>query len=87
VYGAFWCACMGEAKADWWAMSQVAKKLGFKGFDFNNAVDIFNEHAALSAQDNADIEAREQTDTFRYFKLNGSLNLSTAEYTALQPDQ
>ncbi|MFI7913687.1 molybdopterin oxidoreductase family protein, partial [Acinetobacter baumannii] len=77
----------GEAKADWWAMSQVAKKLGFKGFDFNNAVDIFNEHAALSAQDNADIEAREQTDTFRYFNLKGLMNLSTAEYDALQPVQ
>ncbi|MCL0201955.1 hypothetical protein M2T62_29780, partial [Klebsiella pneumoniae] len=68
-------------------MSQVAKKLGFKGFDFNNAVDIFNEHAALSAQDNADIEAREQTDTFRYFNLKGLMNLSTAEYDALQPVQ
>ncbi|MEX2965186.1 hypothetical protein AB3548_05340 [Acinetobacter baumannii] len=63
------------------------EKLGFKGFDFNNAVDIFNEHAALSAQDNADIEAREQTDTFRYFNLKGLMNLSTAEYDALQPVQ
>lgn len=77
----------GEAKADWWSVSQVAKKLGFKGFDFNSAVDIFNEHAALSAQDNADIEAREQTDTFRYFNLKGLMSLSTAEYDALQPVQ
>lgn len=68
-------------------MSQVAKKLGFKGFDFNSAVDIFNEHAALSAQDNANINTREQTDTFRYFNLKGLMRLSTAEYDALQPVQ
>ncbi len=68
-------------------MSQVAKKLGFKGFDFNSAVDIFNEHAALSAQDNANINTREQTDAFRYFNLKGLMNLSTAEYDALQPVQ
>ncbi|WP_278395795.1 molybdopterin-dependent oxidoreductase, partial [Acinetobacter venetianus] len=35
-----------QAKADWWAVSAVAKKLGFTGFDFNNACEIFNEHAA-----------------------------------------
>ena len=63
------------------------EKLGFKGFDFNSAVDIFNEHAALSAQDNADINTREQTDTFRYFNLKGLMSLSTAEYDALQPVQ
>lgn len=63
------------------------EKLGFKGFDFTSAVDIFNEHAALSAQDNADIEAREQTDTFRYFNLKGLMNLSAAEYDVLQPVQ
>lgn len=63
------------------------EKLGFKGFDFNSAVDIFNEHAALSAQDNADINTREQNDTFRYFNLKGLMNLSTAEYDALQPVQ
>ncbi|HQW54077.1 MAG TPA: molybdopterin-dependent oxidoreductase, partial [Acinetobacter sp.] len=34
-----------QAKADWWAVAEVAKKLGFSGFDFNNACDIFNEHA------------------------------------------
>ena len=78
---------LGEAKADWWSVSQVAKKLGYKGFDFNSAVDIFNEHAALSAQDNADINTREQNDTFRYFNLKGLMNLSTAEYDALQPVQ
>src|ERR1700753_1409335 len=40
----------GEAKPDWWIVSEVAKRLGFgAAFDFNSAADIFREHAALSA--------------------------------------
>ncbi len=77
----------GEAKADWWSVSQVAKKLGFDGFDFASASDIFNEHAALSAQDNADMDLREESNNFRYFNLKGLMNLSNAEYDALQPVQ
>src|ERR1700743_1631287 len=43
----------GEAKPDWWIVSEVAKRLGFgAAFDFNSAADIFREHAALSAFEN-----------------------------------
>src|SRR5882724_9835308 len=43
----------GEAKPDWWIVSEVAKRLGFgTGFDFNSAADVFREHAALSAFEN-----------------------------------
>lgn len=63
------------------------EKLGFKGFDFTSAVDIFNEHAALSAQDNTDMDVREESNNFRYFNLKGLMNLSNAEYDALQPVQ
>ena len=36
----------GEAKPDWWIVSEVAKRLGFgAAFDFNSAADIFREHA------------------------------------------
>src|SRR6201996_5517061 len=43
----------GEAKPDWWIVSQVAKRLGFAAaFDFNSAADIFREHASLSAFEN-----------------------------------
>src|SRR6202040_4277871 len=43
----------GETKADWWIVSEVAKRLGFgAAFDFNSAAEIFREHAALSAFEN-----------------------------------
>ncbi len=76
-----------QAKADWWAVCEVAKKLGFNGFDFNNACDIFNEHAALSAYQNASIEQRDQVEHFRYFNLKGLMNLSVEEYHQLPPTQ
>src|ERR1700733_13090691 len=40
----------GEAKPDWWIVSEVAKRLGFgAAFDFKSAAEVFREHAALSA--------------------------------------
>ncbi|WHP06295.1 molybdopterin-dependent oxidoreductase [Acinetobacter corruptisaponis] len=76
-----------QAKADWWAVCQVAKKLGFNGFDFNNACHIFNEHAALSAYQNASVDQREEVENFRYFNLKGLMNLSVDEYNHLRPIQ
>jgi assimilatory nitrate reductase catalytic subunit len=44
----------GEAKPDWWIVSEVAKRLGFgAAFDFSSVADVFREHAALSAFENA----------------------------------
>ena len=76
-----------QAKADWWAVAQVAKKLGFDGFDFTSSHDIFKEHAALSAYQNADIHVRTSTETFRYFNLSGLTGLAPSEYHALEPIQ
>jgi assimilatory nitrate reductase catalytic subunit len=43
----------GEAKPDWWMLSEVAKRLGFgSAFAFNSAADVFREHASLSAFEN-----------------------------------
>ena len=38
----------GEAKPDWWIISQIAKRLGFNGFDYNEPKPIFNELCNLS---------------------------------------
>ena len=39
----------GEAKPDWWIISQVARRLGYApAFAFETAHEIFAEHAALS---------------------------------------
>ena len=76
-----------EAKADWWAISQVAKKMGFNGFDFNHSYDIFLEHARLSAFQNSDLNYRSSTPNFRYFNLSGLTDLTFAEYEELKPVQ
>ena len=80
-------AAPNEAKADWWAISQVAQKLGFAGFNFNNSHDIFLEHARLSAEQNSDLAQRSETPHFRYFNLNGLTDLTPSEYDELKPVQ
>jgi predicted molibdopterin-dependent oxidoreductase YjgC len=37
----------GEAKPDWWIVAEIAKRLGFQGFDWEHAGDIFDEFRAL----------------------------------------
>ena len=77
----------GEAKADWWAIAQVAKQMGFRGFDFHNSHEIFKEHAELSAYQNVEISQRLETPYFRYFNLQGLSNLTAQEYDKLEPVQ
>ncbi len=43
----------GEARPDWWIVSQVARRLGFgTAFDYESPAAIFREHAALTAFEN-----------------------------------
>lgn len=39
---------VGEAKPDWWIVSQIAKRMGVPGFDFESAEEVFNELCELS---------------------------------------
>ncbi|TCM67495.1 assimilatory nitrate reductase catalytic subunit [Acinetobacter calcoaceticus] len=80
-------AAAGAAKADWWALCQVAKRLGFQGFDFENSHQIFVEHARLSCEQNSDLNQRQQVAHFRYFNLAGLRDLSLAQYQNLAPIQ
>jgi assimilatory nitrate reductase catalytic subunit len=64
----------GEAKPDWWIVSQVAKRLG-AAFDYAGPADIFAEHVALSAFEN---------DGSRDFDLSGLIG---ADYETLRPTQ
>jgi assimilatory nitrate reductase catalytic subunit len=71
----------GEARPDWWAICEMAKRLGYaEGFNFNSAHEIFLEHARLSAYEN-DVT---QGDA-RVFNLSGLENLSDLEYDELKP--
>jgi assimilatory nitrate reductase catalytic subunit len=67
----------GEAKPDWWIMSEVARRLGFgAAFDFNSAADVFREHAALSAFEN---------DGSRDFDIGALQSLSDDAFETLTP--
>lgn len=69
----------GQARADWWIISEVAQRLGFaEAFAYSNPAQIFREHAALSAFEN---------DGQRQFDLSGLCQLSDTEYDALAPLQ
>ena len=69
----------GEAKPDWWMLSQVGQRIGFKdAFDYRHPSEIFTEHAGLTAFHN---------DGSRLLNLSGLMNLSRTEYDAMAPVQ
>jgi len=73
--------CPDEAKPDWWAICELAKRLGYaEGFNFRSAHEIFVEHARLSACDN-DLARGDG----RIFNLSGLAALSEIEYDELEP--
>lgn len=74
-------------QADWWAVCQVAQKLGWQGFDFQSSHEIFIEHAQLSTVGNTVPEQRASAQAFRYFNLQGLTTLTAEEYHDLQPIQ
>jgi predicted molibdopterin-dependent oxidoreductase YjgC len=38
----------GDAKPDWWIMSQLAQRMGVAGFEYESAADVFNELCEVS---------------------------------------
>lgn len=65
----------GEARPDWWIVSQVARRLGFEeAFAYDGPGDIFREHARLSGFENAgsrdfDISALASLDAQGYDQM------------------
>lgn len=74
----------GEARADWRILCDVARRMGFDGFDFASPHEIFDEHARLSAWRNGDAAAHEAP---RMFDIGGLAGLSQAAYDAFEPVQ
>src|SRR5690606_14078424 len=64
----------GAAKPDWWAVSEVACRLGFTGFDYQQPAQIFDEHARLSAWGN------DPQKVPRVFNLSGLVGLDVQGY-------
>jgi assimilatory nitrate reductase catalytic subunit len=71
-------AAPGEARADWWQLAEVACRMGFSGFDYNNPAAIFREHAALSVFEN---------DGSRDFDIGAYAGVTDAVFEHLPPFQ
>lgn len=66
----------GDARPDWWIVTQVAQRMGFgDAFPYTGPADIFAEHVALSAFEN---------DGARDFDLSGLIG---TDYEAMVPVQ
>jgi assimilatory nitrate reductase catalytic subunit len=69
----------GEARPDWWIITQVARRLGHAAaFPYESPAEIFREHARLSAFEN---------DGGRDFDIGGLADLDDAAYDSLTPIQ
>ena len=72
----------GNAKADWWILSQVAQRMGFTDeFNYSNPSEVFTEHAALSGFENNAVYG------YRDFDISGLATLDQQSYEKLQPIQ
>ena len=72
----------GEAKPDWWIISQVAQRLGFaEAFDYQHQVEIFREHAALSGFENNPLQR------LRDFDISALADISREDYQHFTPTQ
>ena len=69
----------GEARPDWWILTQVARRLGFQhAFTWTHPAAIFREHAALSGFENAGSRA---------FDISGLATMSDRAWEQLDPVQ
>jgi assimilatory nitrate reductase catalytic subunit len=69
----------GEARPDWWIVTQVAQRMGHgDAFKYDSAAQIFREHAALSAFEN---------DGARDFDIGALAELDDEAINALDPVQ
>ncbi len=72
-------AAPGEARADWWIISEVAKRMGFaEKFNYPSSAAIFDEYTRLTAFKN---------NGSRDLELSGLAGLAAADYDALEPIQ
>ncbi|WP_290620666.1 nitrate reductase [Immundisolibacter sp.] len=68
----------GQARADWWALCEVGKRLGHAGFGFADEAEVFDEYARLSA-----LAGRAGRD----FDISALAGLGRAGFDALEPVQ
>ncbi|MFL9880615.1 molybdopterin-dependent oxidoreductase [Herbaspirillum rhizosphaerae] len=75
----------GEARPDWQVICDVAKRMGYRGFDFAGPHAIFDEHARLSSYRNGPPQIAGHSH--RLFNLDGLTGMSKQQFDELQPIQ
>lgn len=69
----------GEAKPDWWIVTQVARRMGFRtAFAYDRPAEIWREHARLTAYRN---------DGARMLNLRAKASIGNHDYDAMAPFQ
>ncbi|CAN5258358.1 nitrate reductase [soil metagenome] len=67
----------GQTMPDWWAVSEVAERLGYgAAFAYTSAADIFREHAELSAFEN---------NGSRDFDIGAAASITDSGFDAMKP--
>ncbi len=66
----------GQSRHDWDIISDVARRMGFTGFDYKTPAQIFREHAELSG-----LAAAHGKD----FDISGLADITDADFDALKP--
>lgn len=74
---------LGDARHDWKIICDVAKAMGFSGFEFENVHQVFTEYAGLTGYRNGSCES----DSVRDLDLSGLSELSRKQYERLKPVQ
>jgi assimilatory nitrate reductase catalytic subunit len=69
----------GDARPDWWQLSEVARRIGFaNAFSYRSAAEIFAEHAGLAAFEN---------EGSRAFDIGAYAGITAQDYADLVPFQ
>ena len=68
----------GESKHDWRIISEVARAMGFQGFDFDHPSEVFSEWAELTGFEN---------DGERQLDISGLAGKSREEFDTMKPVQ
>ncbi len=71
----------GEARADWRILCDVARRMGFSGFDFNSPAEVFDEHVRLSCFEN------DESALPRVFNLAGLAGMTERQFDQMAPRQ
>lgn len=72
-------AAPGEARPDWWMLTEVARRMGWEtAFRYRRPADIFREHAALSGFENGGASRR-------VFDIGALSELTDDEYDRFPP--